>query len=126
MSDQGFTIADQFVGKDATVRQMYDRLIEQARTFGAVCEEPKKTCIHLANGTAFAGVHTRKSAILLTIRTDFPIDSPRIAKSEKVSKSRYHHDIRLDSIDQIDGELIGWLRSAYCMSSGQTAAVRNE
>lgn len=123
MGDAAFTIEEQFIGKEPAVRAMYDRLVKYAQALGPVCEEPKKTCIHLANGTAFAGVHTRKSALLITIRTDFPIESPRIAKSERVSKSRYHHDLRLESIEQIDEELVAWLRAAYCLNSDAARAV---
>jgi len=74
----GFTVESHFEGKDASVRQIYDRILKSARKFGPVGEEPKKTSIHLVNRTAFAGVATRKSAIILTIKSDRKISSPRI------------------------------------------------
>src|SRR3989442_1935850 len=67
--DGSFTIESHFEGKDS-VRRIYDRLLKLARRFGPVIEDPKKTSIHLVNKTAFAGVTTRKSAIILTIKSD--------------------------------------------------------
>ena len=34
---------------------------------------------------------------------------------EQVSKNRWHNEIRLDHPDQIDAELISWLRDAYTL-----------
>jgi hypothetical protein len=44
-----------------------------------VVEEPKKTSIHLVAGTAFAGVVTRRSKLVLTIKSPTEIKNPRIA-----------------------------------------------
>ncbi len=113
----GFTVESHFEGKDASVRQIYDRILKSARKFGLVGEEPKKTSIHLVNRTAFAGVATRKSAIILTIKSDRKLSSPRIHKSEQTSASRFHHEVRLTSPADVDSELVKWLKDAYELSS---------
>jgi hypothetical protein len=114
---EGFTIESHFVGKAAMVRNIYNALLSALRDFGAIVEEPKKTSIHLVNSSALAGIATRKSYLLLNIKSDHKIDSPRIHKTEKVSAHRYHHEIRLESVDDIDQELIDWLRAAYELSA---------
>ena len=111
-----FTIKSHFEGRDASVRQVYDRILKSARKFGPVGEEPKKTSIHLVNRTAFAGVATRKSAIILTIKSDRKISSPRIHKSEQTSASRFHHEVKLTSPAAVDSELVKWLKDAYALS----------
>ena len=63
--DDAFTVESHFEGKDDSVRRIYDRLLKEARRFGPVMEEPKKTSIHLVNRTAFAGVATRQHALIL-------------------------------------------------------------
>jgi Domain of unknown function (DUF5655) len=113
----GFTIKSHFEGKDAAVRQIYDRLLKSARKLGSVGEEPKKTSIHLVNRTAFAGVATRKSAIVLTIKSDRKLSSPRIHKSEQTSASRFHHEVKLTSPADVDSELVKWLKDAYALSA---------
>jgi len=111
------TVNAHFENRDAVVRQIYDRLLKSARTFGPVTEDPKKTSIHLVNRTAFAGVATRKSAIVLTIKADSDISSPRIHKSEQTSARRFHHEVKLTSPADVDSELIGWLKHAYALSN---------
>src|SRR5712691_1268786 len=101
-----FTIKSHFKGKDAAVRQIYDRILKSARKFGAVGEEPKKTSIHLVNRTAFAGVATRKSAIVLTIKSNRKISSPHIHRSEQTSANRFHHEVKLTSPADVDSVLV--------------------
>jgi hypothetical protein len=110
------TVNAHFENRDAVVRQIYDRLLKSARTFGPVVEDPKKTSIHLVNRTAFAGVATRKSAIVLTIKADSDISSPRIHRSEQASARRFHHEVKLTSPNDVDAELDGWLKHAYLLS----------
>ena len=110
------TINAHFENREAVVRQIYDRLLKSARRFGPVVEDPKKTSIHLVNRTAFAGVATRKSAIVLTIKADSDISSPRIHKSEQASARRFHHELKLTSPSDVDSELVGWLKHAYTLS----------
>ena len=113
----GFTITSHFEHKDPAVWQIYDRILKSAQKFGAVGEEPKKTSIHLVNRTAFAGVATRKSAIILTIKSDRKLSSPRIHKSEQTSASRFHHEVKLASPADVDSELVKWLKDAYALSA---------
>ena len=117
MSSSGFTVESHFAGKEATTRKIYERLLKTSRKFGSVIEDPKKTSIHLNNRTAFAGVATRKNAIILTIKSDRRLTSPRIQKSEQTSASRFHHEVKLTSPADVDGELTRWLKAAYELSA---------
>ena len=116
MTESVITVDTQFSGKAPNVRAVYERLVERLRAFGDVREEPKKTSIHLANTSGFAGVHTRKNDLILTIRSAHPIDSPRIFKSEQVSKNRYHEEIKLRDPEEVDAEVLAWLKAAYELS----------
>jgi hypothetical protein len=51
-------LAAHFARRGPVVREIYDRLVEAAEQFGPVRQDPKKTSIHLARRTAFAGVAT--------------------------------------------------------------------
>ena len=113
----GFTVKSHFENKDAAVRKIYEGLLKNAKNFGPVREEPKKTSIHLMNQTAFAGVATRKSALVLTIKSDRKLLSPRIHKSEQTSANRFHHEVKLTSPAEVDAEVMRWLKDAYALSS---------
>jgi hypothetical protein len=91
--------------------------LKAASKLGPVSEDPKKTSIHLVNKTAFAGVATRKSAMILTIKSDRKIPSPRIHKSEQTSAKRFHHEVKLTGPAEVDAELVKWLKDAYALSA---------
>lgn len=115
-----FTVDALIAGKDAVVRQIYDRLVDALADLGPVGEDAKKTSIHLTageGGTAFAGVHPRRAGILLNVRTAAPIRSPRVRKLEQVSRSRFHNEILIASPGEVDAELAGWLGEAYALAN---------
>ena len=111
-----YTVGDHFVNKDPIVRTLYDQLVALLRTFGPIEEDPKKTSIHLNLRSALAGVETRKDYLLLNIKADHPITSPRVVKAEQISAKRFHHKVRISSPDDLDEELKAWLQEAYVLS----------
>jgi hypothetical protein len=113
----GASVEQLFAGKDPVVPAIYGRIAEAVRALGPFEEQAKKTSIHLARGTGFAGIHPRKSALVLNLRLDRALEGARIAKSEQVSKNRYHNEVKLTSPDDVDAELTAWLREAYDLSS---------
>ncbi|HEX6270032.1 MAG TPA: DUF5655 domain-containing protein [Anaerolineales bacterium] len=111
-----YSVNDHFVNKDPSVHALYDQLLSILRTFGPVIEDPKKTSIHLNRKSALAGVETRKDSLLLNIKSDHQIQSPRIEKAEQVSAKRFHHKIRISTPNDLDEDVQGWLREAYLLS----------
>ncbi len=98
-------------------RSRFAALLRAARALGPVREEPKKTSIHLARNTAFAGVATRREGLILTLKASADIQSPRIRKHEQASANRWHLDLRLETPRDVDAELRNWLRAAYALAS---------
>jgi hypothetical protein len=100
------------------VRAIYDALLKATKKFGGVRVEEKKTSIHLVAGSAFAGVHPRKTAIVLNIRTSAPIKSRRMRKVERVSANRFHNEMLLSSPADVDAEVVAWLKDAHALGAG--------
>lgn len=105
-----------FEKAEPAVAKAYDKLIKEANKFGTVKIESHRTSIHLVRESAFAGVATRKKHLVLTIKGDGPIKSPRIFKSEQVSRNRYHHEFKISNPDEIDRELVSWLKKGWELS----------
>ena len=61
------SVKSHFATKDPSVLATYRRVVDVARTFGPVTEETKKTSIHLVRHTAFAGIATRRSSLVLNV-----------------------------------------------------------
>jgi hypothetical protein len=108
-----FTESDHLAGKGPKVARVYERLIRELQQFGPVRIEPKKTSIHLINRFGFAGVYTRKEYINLEVHLNYQLNGKRISKAEQASANRFHHTIKLSDPEDIDAELLGWLKQAY-------------
>ncbi len=117
MTDNRFTIEQHFTGRAPAVRATYDRLIATTATLGTFDVDPKKTSIHLNRKSAFAGVVTRKVRLILTLKLASVIQSTRIQRREQVSANRWHLEIPLSNPEEVDQELLEWLRQAYSLSS---------
>src|SRR4029078_10885346 len=110
------TVAQHFDRAAPHVRETYHRLLERARACGPFEEDPKKTSIHLNRRTAFAGVATRKEALILTLKASTDRASARIVKQERASANRWHLEIRLERPEDVDAEIARWLADAYALS----------
>ena len=114
-------MADLFAKSDPVVEKTYVAILKAVAKFGPYKADAKKTSIHLVAKTGFAGVHPRKSAVLLNIRSGAPIKSNRIRKVEKVSANRYHNEMLIGSPSEVDAEVVAWLKAAHALSLGDYA-----
>jgi hypothetical protein len=107
------SVASHFDNSEPVVLATYQQLLRSARRLGPVVEEAKKTSIHLVRDTAFAGVATRRSSLILTLKSSQDIRSPRVAKHQQTSARRWHLEVRLNDPADVDKQLILWLTAAY-------------
>ena len=113
----GDAIERVFARSEPQVRAVVHALIERVRQLPDVAVDPKGTCLHLNRRTAFAGLHPRRSALLLNLRSSAPIESPRIRKVERVSANRCHNELLIESVEAIDGELMDWIAAAHALAA---------
>ena len=110
------SVKDHFKNKAPEVQAIYAAILKTAKQFGAVKEEAKKTSIHLVRKSAFAGVATRRNALILTLKSKTDLLSPRIHKHEQASAGRWHLEVKIDSPLSVDAEIKDWLKSSYEIS----------
>ena len=110
------TVSQHFGKCEPQVRLIYDAILHASRSLGSVVEDPNKSSIHLKRKTAFAGVTARKSALILTLKSETDLPAARIHKRERVSANRWHLEVRLESPGDVDRQLKGWLAKAYEIS----------
>jgi hypothetical protein len=99
------------------VNDLYGRLITEVNKFGKITLEEKKTSFHIKSGAAFAGVHPRMKYFILNIVSAAPIKSDRIMEQEQVSAHRFHNRVKIEKQEDIDKELLGWLKEAYSLTA---------
>ena len=105
-----------FARSEPHVRALVQILIDRVQRLPGVVVDPKGSCLHLNHRTAFAGLHPRRNALLLNLRSRTPIESPRIRRVERVSANRCHNELLVDSVAAIDGELMGWIADAHALA----------
>lgn len=113
MTSASPTVQQHFDKCSPAISATYSRLLDAASKLGPFHEDPKKTSIHLVRKTAFAGIATRKTALILTLKSSSDIESIRIVRREQASPNRWHLEIRLEKPQQVDLELEAWLKNAY-------------
>ena len=111
------SMRNHFARSSPSVAATYDALVAEARRFGPVREEPKKTSIHLARRTAFAGVAIQRAALILTLKSARDITSKRVRRREQISAGRWHVEVRLAAPDEVNSQIVGWLRRAYALAT---------
>ncbi len=104
----------QYAGEKAALRPLYDALLAVVRSFGADVEvSPKKANVSLRRKKQFAilqpSVKTRLD-VGLVLKGVEPAGRLEAAGSFNAMVT---HRVRLSSLDEVDPELVGWLRRAY-------------
>ncbi|MBX7185543.1 MAG: DUF4287 domain-containing protein [Vicinamibacteria bacterium] len=107
-------VGEQFTGPKAPLRPIYDAIITAARKFGEDVEvSPKKANVSLRRNKQFALLQPSTATrfdVGINLKGTPP--SGRLEASGSFS-SMVSHRVRLESVKDVDKELLGWLKQAY-------------
>ena len=111
----GASLVDtQYGGAKSGLRPIYEDLVERVRSFGDdVDVAPKKAYVSLRRSKQFALIQPSTKT-----RVDVGINLKGVDPTERLEpsgsfNSMCSHRVRVTGGDQVDDELVGWLRSAY-------------
>lgn len=104
----------QYAGAKAGLRPIYDAVLAAVTEFGGDVEiAPKKTYVSLRRSKQFAIVQaSTKTRVDLGLNLKGEEPTGRL-EGGKVFSGMCSHRVRLTSSDEVDAEVIGWLRQAY-------------
>lgn len=104
----------QYAGAKADLRPIYDAVAKAVRKFGKDVEfAPKKAYVSLRRNKQFAIVQpSTKTRVDVGIQLKGAPPTGRLEKAGSFN-SMVSHRVRLESVKDVDKELIGWLREAY-------------
>ncbi len=111
--EAGNFVDAQYTGKE-TLRPIYDSFIAAIEGFGDdVVIDPKRTYVSLRRKKQFGLIQPSTAS-----RVDVGISLKGIEPAGRLEKSgsfnsMVSHRVRLSTLDDVDDELIGWLRQAY-------------
>lgn len=104
----------QYAGEKAGLRPLYDRIVEALRAFGPDVEiSPKKTYVSLRRNKQFALLQpTTKSRLDVGINLKGTPPDGRLEAAGSFN-AMVSHRVRLEKPEDVDADLLGWLRQAY-------------
>ncbi|WP_291844622.1 DUF4287 domain-containing protein [Maricaulis sp.] len=107
-------VAAQYAGPKAGLKPIHDRLVKAVEAFGEDVElAPKKAYVSLRRARQFGLVQpSTKTRLDLGLNLKGVEPSGRLEASGAFN-AMCTHRVRLDTVDAIDGEVLGWLRQAY-------------
>jgi len=107
-------IAAQYAGDKSALRPIYDRLAAELRKFGPdVMLSPKKANVSVRRARQFALLQpSTKTRFDVGLNLKGLPPKGRLEASGSFS-SMVSHRVRLEGVEEVDRELIGWLRQAY-------------
>jgi len=107
----GDLVDAQYAGPKADLRPLYDAVISAVREFGDDVEvSPKKANVSLRRSKQFALVEPASAKRLqlgINLKGTAPTDRLKSATGMCT------HKVSVTTVDEVDGELLGWLRQAY-------------
>jgi|WetSurMetagenome_2_1015567.scaffolds.fasta_scaffold99413_3 hypothetical protein len=104
-----------FNKRSPELKQLYDKLIKEISAFGPLQVNILRNAITIAGKSTFMAFKTRSEYAEIEILSDKEINEFPIYKTFRVSRSRVALFIRVQSPDEIDTQLISWLKHAYEM-----------
>ena len=106
-------VDSQYSGKES-LRPIYDKLIKSIEKFGNDIElSPKKAYVSLRRNKQFGIIQpSTKTRLDVGINIKGKVEEGKLEKSGSFN-SMVSHRVRLSSVEDVNSELIGWLREAY-------------
>ncbi len=107
-------VDSQYSGAKASLRPIYEKIASTVEAFGQdVVIAPKKTYVSLRRNKQFGLVQPSTRT-----RVDVGINLPGQTSTSRLEASgsfnaMVSHRVRLNDVNQVDAELIEWLRNAY-------------
>jgi len=100
-------------GKDENVKSAFRHLMEVVSGFGPLQISPTKHAVIIASRSTFLALKLKKNILDLEFLLSREAYEFPVYKTFRVSKKRVAHFVRIDKPDQIDQQLIAWLKEAF-------------
>ncbi len=108
-----FPLEQHFIGKEK-FRKLFDKLGKAITTrIGPFKIDSIECCIHLVHKSTFVAVKVMKNNLRIDFSLDYKPSNPRIGKTVKMSENRYLHYVDITMEDDINTDLLQWLKDAY-------------
>jgi hypothetical protein len=107
------TLREHLRGRTPEALAIYRGFVKLARRCGRFAILPEKTRIAFQVRMSFAAVSFRRDGLNGHVVLARRLENPRFTRIETISPRNHVHNFQLRSLDELDAELLAWLREAY-------------
>jgi hypothetical protein len=109
-----FSVEGFLEGKGPRARALFEAFEQMVAACGPYEVAPAKTRVAFMGRVRFAGVNAISDrGMTISFALPRPLDDPRIRKVEHIAKGWHGHWMRITRTEELDDELLGWLRESY-------------
>lgn len=106
---------DHLLKKSHEIRELVYQLISKLETFGEIELNPVKSVIQVKAGATFLSIKPKKDYVELEFQLGEEIDEFPIHRTIRISGNRVLHFLCLQTVDDINDQLIRWLKASYLL-----------
>ena len=118
MCSPGLGVDEYFASAQPWERPVFDVVAAHLESLGDVIIDPIAMGILFKNGPTFCHLRAMKRWTALGFRLDRKLVSNRLSRKVAEYGTTFFHVINVDSADEIDDEVLGWLTEAYHVAGG--------
>jgi hypothetical protein len=108
-----YTVEEHLKGKSPRVVSLYKRFAELVEKCGGVILAPSKSRIGFQVRMIFAAVSLNQNSLSCQVVLSRRLENPRFISIQSLSPRNHVHRFRIQSIEELDREVIAWLKEAY-------------
>lgn len=106
-------LASHFVNREQNVVDTFEKLKDIVMQLGDIRINSVKNAILFQAKSQFLAAKPKKAILDIEFVLDEPIEGFPIHKTVQASKHKWAHFIRLESPEEVDAQLMGWIERAY-------------
>lgn len=110
-----YPLKKHFEKKEKITKTLFKKLKKELKTIGPFKIESLPCCIHFVNDFTFAATYALKNKIRVTFAISKEIKHKRIYRTTKMSTNRFLHAVDIEKENQINKQLLSWLKGAYTL-----------
>jgi len=111
------SIDELFHNKPQKIKLIYAHLYQKCSSFCDLSTDTTKSCIYFISKHRYLVIKPQKDSLVLEFVLDRKEDIFPVIKIYDIGKGRFVHRIKLDHPDDINSQIIHWIKDAYLFSN---------
>jgi predicted transport protein len=115
-----------FAKRPPGLKTLYEKIVKQVEKFGNYREETvNPDVIFFKTKSTFLAVKVKKDHLDIEFFLDHLEDTPPVSKYLQTSKYRVAHVVPVDRVEEINEQLISWIKNSYLPFQNETVSCRS-